>query len=131
MMTLNSKILVFTFAVFSFAAVIHETRVHSDDYGVAQEIVPAAALKNRDLNLISVSPLIIGAETIGFKAVYKDTSTKRSSDYVEFYDAAGHLVAVNWFDRFGIERIGIDRGLLEDASKLEGVFVVFLDGETV
>jgi hypothetical protein len=127
MMKLKSKILVFTFAVFSLAAVAHEKRV----YGLAQEIVPAAALKNRELNLISVSPLIIGAKTIGFKIVYKDTSTKRHSDYVEFYDDAGNLVAVNWFDRFGIERIGIDRGLLEDAAKLEGVFVVFLDGETV
>ena len=131
MKKLKRKILVFTFAVFSLAAVTHEGLVHLEDYGLAQEIIPAAALKNRELNLISVAPLINGEDTIGFMVVYKDTSTKRSSDYVEFYDNAGDLVAVNWFDRFGIERMGIDRGLLENASKLEGVFVVFLDGETV
>ena len=44
---------------------------------------------------------------------------------------AGNLVAVNWFDRFGIERMAVDRGLLEYRDELMGVFVVLLDGEAV
>ena len=131
MIRLKSKILVLAFAVFSFAGVAYEKLGRSDEYGLTQEIVPAVALENRRLSLISASPLFVGQETVGVMVVYEDTTTKKTSDYVEFYDGAGNLVAVIWFDQFGIERIGIDRGLLEGAAKLEGVFVVFLDGETV
>jgi hypothetical protein len=131
MIKLKSKILVLTFAVFSLADVAYEKLGRSDDYGLTEKIVPAVALKNRRLSLISASPLFVGQETVGVMVVYEDTTTKTTSDYVEFYDGAGNLIAVIWFDQFGIERMGIDRGLLEGAAKLEGVFVVFLDGETV
>ena len=40
-------------------------------------------------------------------------------------------MAVGWIDRFGIERIAVDRGLLKDKDELEGVFVVLLDGEAL
>jgi hypothetical protein len=45
------------------------------------------------------------------------------------YNNAGQLVAVGWFDKFGIQRIAMDRGLLEDNGKLEGVLVLVLDGD--
>ena len=37
---------------------------------------------------------------------------------------------MSWFDRFGIQRLAVDRGLLEESDKLEGTFVVFLDGDS-
>jgi hypothetical protein len=38
---------------------------------------------------------------------------------------------LTWFDKFGIQRTAVDRGIVEEADKLEGVFVVILEGETI
>jgi len=38
--------------------------------------------------------------------------------------------AVGWFDRFGIRRLAVDRGL-EDEDKLEGVFVLLSEGDSI
>jgi hypothetical protein len=62
--------------------------------------------------------------------VHKDVSTQRHVDYSELYDDAGDLLAVTWFDKFGIQRTAVDRGIVEEADKFEGVFVVILEGET-
>ena len=42
----------------------------------------------------------------------------------------GDLLAVSWFDKFGIQRTAVDRGIVEQEDKLEGTFVVFLDGDS-
>ena len=68
---------------------------------------------------------------MGQVTIYDDSTTQRSADYLEFHNNAGHLVAVGWFDRFGIARMAVDRGLLEDRDELEEVFVVLLDGEAL
>lgn len=43
--------------------------------------------------------------------------------------AADGLVALGWFDRFGIQRIAIDNGIVKHGGKLEGQLVVFLKGD--
>jgi hypothetical protein len=68
---------------------------------------------------------------VGVVAVYDDPTTERPVDYLELYDDAGHLLAVSWFDRFGIERVAADRGFVEGKNELEGVFVILLDGVSV
>src|SRR4249920_2667175 len=80
---------------------------------------------------ISILPITVKGEVVGRVAIYDDPTTQRSADYLELYNNAGDLVAVGWFDRFGIERMAVDRGLLEDRDELEGVFVVLLDGEAL
>jgi hypothetical protein len=47
------------------------------------------------------------------------------------YDKDGLLVAVGWIDRFGIERIAVDRALLENRDDLHGTFVTVVDGESI
>lgn len=94
-------------------------------------ILPASVLENRHLALVSFYRLVVEGEIVGAVAVYDDATTKRPADYLELYDSTGELLAVRWFDRFGIERMAIDRGLLEDEDKLEGVFVLLLDGDSI
>ena len=86
-----------------------------------------------EMTLVSSEPLIVEGEVLGVLAgyVYKDESTQRAVDYWELYDQAGDLLAVTWFDKFGIQRTAVDRGIVEEADKLEGVFVVLLDGESI
>src|SRR5215470_5826652 len=36
-----------------------------------------------------------------------------------------------WFDQFGIQRVAVDRGLLEREDKVEGVYVFFLEGDSI
>lgn len=83
------------------------------------------------LNLVSFLPVIVDGVILARVAVYDDPASERVGDYLELYNATGDLLAVSWFDRFGIERLAVDRGLLEETGQLEGVFVVLLDGNSI
>jgi hypothetical protein len=63
--------------------------------------------------------------------VYDDAKSERLGDFAAMFSTAGHLLGVTWFDRFGIQRTAVDRGLLEEANELEGVFVVLLEGDAL
>lgn len=101
--------------------------------------LPVSVPERNHLRRISILPVTGEAEiaghvvvkTVGRVVVYDDPATQRAGDYIELYNNTGDLVAVGWFDRYGIERMAVDRGLLEDRDKLEGVLVVVLDGEAV
>ena len=83
------------------------------------------------MNLISLTPVVSGDRTVGRLAVYDDPRTARPADYIELYDNGGQLVAVGWIDRFGIQRISVDRSLLENRDDLRGVFVTVVDGVAI
>ena len=103
-----------------------------NDNASEQEIVMVPAHDN--MTLVSSQPWVVeGGEVWGTLAayVYDDVTTKRAADYWELYGSTGDLVAISWFDRFGIQRLAVDRGLLEESDKPEGTFVVFLDGDSV
>ena len=90
-----------------------------------------ARLEHPSLTLVSFSTLVIAGNTVGEVLIYDDPTTKRPADYFELYDTDGGLLALDWFDRFGIQRMAVDRGLLEKTLKLEGVFVVLLEGDSI
>ncbi len=94
-----------------------------------EALLTAAGLEHPSLTLVSFSSLLIAGNTVGEVLIYDAPTTKRPADYFELYDADDDLFAVSWFDRFGIQRVAVDRGLLEEADKLEGVFVILLQGE--
>ena len=99
---------------------------------LAQNIfLPVWALEEHELAQMSVASLVVGDKTVGVVTVYDDPRTDRRGDYLELYDDTGHLLAASWFDRFGIERVAADRGFLEGKNKLEGVFVILLDGDSI
>ena len=103
-----------------------------NDNASEQEIVAVPAHDN--MTLVSSQPWVVeGGEVWGTLAayVYDDVTTKRAADYWELYSSTGDLVAISWFDRFGIQRLAVDRGLIDESDKLEGTFVVFIDGDSV
>lgn len=91
----------------------------------------AVGLPQASLTLVSVSPVIANGQTVGAIAVYDDPTTQRPADYLEVFDSEGALVVVSWFDRFGIERLVVDRALIEGGDELQGVLVAVLDGESI
>jgi len=93
--------------------------------------IPDTASKIGFLVRISTVPCIVEGNIVGEFIVYDDPTTERLVDYWELYDNDGDRVAISWFDRFGIERLAIDRGLVDEGDKLEGAFVVFSDGDSV
>ena len=95
-----------------------------------QEIVTGP---QHDMSLVSFSPWVVEGEVLGTLAayVYDDVTTARPTDYWELYDKEGNLLAIGWFDKFGIQRTAIDRGIVEQKDKLEGIFVVILNGESM
>jgi hypothetical protein len=97
--------------------------------GDIEALLPIWASEQHELTVVSVSPLVFGDDMVGILTVYDDPASERPADYFELYDNTGiNLLAVGWFDKFGIERTAIDRGVLDGADELEGVFVVIIDG---
>src|SRR2546430_1197053 len=111
------------------------TAIHSDLIRIsdrtAEEISSALATAQHSLSLVSFSPLVVNGNTFGEVFVYDDPTTERPLDYLVLYDSAGDLVAFSWFDRFGIQRTAVDRGLLDKRGEPDGVFVFFLDGDPI
>ena len=97
----------------------------------SKSTVQALALPGPSMNLISFSAVVADGDTVGSLAVYDDPRTERPEDYIELHDKDGLLVAVGWIDRFGIERIAVDRALLENRDDLHGTFVTVVDGEPI
>jgi hypothetical protein len=97
----------------------------------SKSVIQAFGLPSRSMNLISFSAVMADGDTVGALAVYDDPRTARPEDYIELYDNDGQLVAVGWIDRFGIERIAVDRALLENREDLNGTFVTVVDGEPI
>ena len=83
------------------------------------------------LVLVSIASVVLDDETLGNVVAYHDPTTKRPADYFELYDSEGNLLAIGWYDRFGIRRIAVDRGLFDEAQEPQGVFVTLLDGDSV
>ncbi|HKY07356.1 MAG TPA: hypothetical protein VJQ55_03905 [Candidatus Binatia bacterium] len=84
-------------------------------------------ISHQSLKVIQSSPVISAGVKLGSMIIYDDPSTRRKADYLELYDNRGGLVAVSWFDRFGIQRIAVDRAFIDGEEKLEGVFVAVID----
>ena len=97
-----------------------------------QEFFLSVPLPPKDrLTLVTYIPITVGGEVLGGLAAYDDTATSRPDDYLELYSNTGDLLAVSWFDAFGIERLAVDRALVEDAEHLQGTFVLLITGHSV
>ncbi len=91
--------------------------------------LPSSAPDKSRLILVSFVTIAPETEIIGALALYDDPQTQRPVDYMELYDGSGGLLLVSWIDRFGIRRMAMDRGLLqEEASELKGILVLLLQG---
>ena len=88
-------------------------------------------MPERPLSLVLLSPLVEQGVALGLAVVYDDPVTQRPSDYLEVYNRDGTLVAVAWFDRFGIERVAVDRAFVDGEDELEGVFVPLVEGRFI
>ena len=85
------------------------------------------------MNLVSFDPWVVEGEVLGTFAayVYDDVTTERPADYWELYDKNGGLLAISWFDRSGVQMTAVDRGILEEKDRLDGILVVLLTGDSI
>ena len=96
------------------------------------DVIVSVSTPERDqLRLVSFIPIVFQGVVVGRLAVYDDTRTRRVTDYLELYNDFGELLALGWFDRFGIQRTAIDRGAYQGGTELEGVFIVLTDGDSI
>jgi hypothetical protein len=137
-MTLKNKIYFIIFMILEFIGVLFflgfiatRSLEAADNASEPEILLSVTGLEQHSLTLVSSSPFVVDGQTLGEVFVYDDPTTKRPADYFEVYDNPGDLIAVGWFDRFGIQRMAVDRGLLEDEDKLEGVFVLLSEGDSV
>lgn len=95
------------------------------------QTVVSSELPRRPSVEVKVSQLVANGARLGTVVWYDDPSTPRLADYLELYDDSGGLVAVAWFDRYGIERMAMDRAFIEGKGRLEGVYVFTVDGDSM
>ena len=88
-------------------------------------------LTRASLNLVRLVPVTSERETLGIIAIYDNPMTPRADDYLELRDDGGQIVAISWFDRFGIRRLTLDRGFLNGEGRFERVFVTLVSGESI
>ena len=93
--------------------------------------LPVGIPEKSRFTLVSTFPVLLDGETLGTGRIYDDPATKRGGDYAELYNTAGDLLAVSWIDSFGIERLAVDRGVVQETGSLEGVFVILLEGDSL
>ena len=130
-MKLRKSTLIFTAIVGLWLATSSYAGVtETGDLCLPQQIFSAASSMHA-LVLVSVASVVLDDETLGNVVAYHDPNTKRPADYFELYDSEGNLLAIGWYDRFGIRRIAVDRGLFDEAQEPQGVFVTLLDGDSV
>jgi hypothetical protein len=136
-MTFRNKIYFTIFAILEFVAVLFflglvaARAAEASDNAREQEIVTAP--EPHVMSLVSFDPWVVEGEVLGTIAayVYTDVTTERAADYWELYDKNGDLLAVSWFDGSGAQRTAVDRGILEEKDRLEGILVVVLTGESI
>jgi hypothetical protein len=129
-MTFKRKIHFVVFVLLGFVAELFllgylATNVLGADGPSKQNFYPASLPERNHLHLISTLPVTVAGEILGRAAVYDDFTTLRSADYLELYTSTDTLVAVIWFDRYGIRRIVVDRGLLEGKDELQGILCCY------
>jgi hypothetical protein len=121
-------------AQLAFFAPVQAERVPAADAALVQQapaVVRVSTPEPHPLTLTSASPVVLEGKILGAVIVYDDPSTKPPADYFELYDSVGDLLAVSWYDQFGIQRVAVDRGLLGKEDGLEGVFVSLLEGDSI
>lgn len=88
-------------------------------------------LTRASLNLVQLVPVTSNRDNVGIIAIYDNPMTRRTEDYLELRDDRGQIVAIEWFDQFGIRRLTLDRGFLNGAAKFERIFVTLVSGEPI
>lgn len=88
-------------------------------------------LTRASLNLVQLVPVTSNRDNVGIIAIYDNPMTRRAEDYLELRDDRGQIVAIEWFDQFGIRRLTLDRGFLNGAAKFERIFVTLVSGEPI
>jgi hypothetical protein len=114
-----------------FLGHLRADELQPSDNAAERESVLAPEL--HDMTLVAFRPWVVEGEVLGTIAayVYDDVTSERPADYWKLYDKNGDLLAVSWFDRSGAQRTAVDRGILEEKDRLEGILVVVLTGDSI
>src|SRR5262249_27134551 len=115
------------------AVLLTTTAVKADSLQLAENPFGSTTVlpEKQNMKLIGFVAPKISSGIAGGMAVYDDAATKRIGDYAEIYNLKGALIAIIWFDQFGILRTAIDRGLSFTKEDVEGVLVLVMNGDPV
>lgn len=117
-------------AAFGLTGLLFSSPVAAADPVTRQDLLRSVTPVEK-VALVWVARVVDDDNVLGIVAFYDDPGTDRPVDYMEVYDESGDLLAFGWFDRFGIERIAVDEGVLSPSPKAEGVYVILVDGQSI
>lgn len=94
--------------------------------------IPHSAPEMSNFLLVTCFKITFDEQMVAIVALYDDPSTRREVDYDEVYQSSGHLLGIAWLDEFGVLRVAVDFGLIdEDTSGVTGILVLVADGNPV
>ena len=119
--------------IVSLAVLLTTADIKADPLQLAENPFgsPAALPEKQKMKLIGFVAPKVSSGIAGGMAIYDDAATKRIGDYAEIYNLKGALIAIIWFDQFGILRTAIDRGVVLHKKDVEGVLVLVMSGDPV
>jgi hypothetical protein len=123
----------FSIGLFILLAVLLAVNVNANPLHLAENPfgAPSNLPEKQKMKLIGLLTPKAHAGIAGSMAVYDNLATERIGDYAEIYNLKGALIAIIWFDEFGILRTAIDRGVVLHKKDVEGVLVLIMSGDLV
>ena len=97
-----------------------------------EEVFLPASAPDRSHLVLQGFTMVLTKDGITHLAIYDDPQTDRAADYLELYDFEGNLLLAEWVDKFGIIRMAVDRGLLEqDGAGIQRILFLLVEGNPV
>lgn len=95
-------------------------------------VLPRSAPEKDHFTHLGTLAMMEKSSIVSVLDLYDDPSTERSVDYLELYDPSGELLVICWFDGYGIVRLAMDLGLLqEEKVALEHILVLVDSGTSL
>ena len=129
--TLSARISFIAFLALALSLIPSALASVNAVYDAANNRALPSSARPRQLTAVMATPLVAHGTELGTVVVYDDASTVRPKDYMEVYSMGGDLMAVVWFDRFGIQRVAVDRAFAEGRDQVEGVLIAVVNGDYV
>lgn len=134
-MNLKSKILVAFLSLCAHLAICTSAQaepIRAEGSAAGRKVVVTIEPSEQNFLIpVSVMALVVDGRTLGQVVAYDDPTTSRPADGFELYSSTGELIAIGWFDQFGIRRLGVDRALVDGGDQLEGIFVWVIEGYAI
>lgn len=121
----------FLLYLYSASAAVETLRL-TQNLRSEEVVLPVSAPEKDRFTHLGSLAMVENSSIVSVLDLYDDPKTERSVDYAELYGPSGELLIICWFDSYGIVRLALDLGLLqEEKVALEHILVLVDSGTSL